>query len=92
MVSKTIKARFRNGVIEPLEEIDLEDGEKFTLTIVRVPEISEEGDAFSESRGGWKGLVDCEELKRNIYANRLILARSEAMTNTCLRLGETSGN
>ena len=76
-MSKTIKARFRNGVIEPLEEIELKEGEEFSLTIVRVPEISEDGDAFSESRGGWKGLIDCEELKRNIYADRLIHTRPE---------------
>ncbi len=74
---KTIKAKFRNGVIEPLEEIELKEGEEFTLTIMRVPEISEEGDAFSESRGGWKGFIDCEELKRNIYADRLIHTRPE---------------
>ena len=76
-MSKTIKARFRNGLIEPLEEIELAEGEEFTLTIVRVPDISEAGDAFSESRGGWKGLIDCEKLKRNIYANRLIHTRPE---------------
>ena len=74
---KTIKARFRNGLIEPLEKIELAEGEEFTLTIARVPDISEASDAFSESRGGWKGLIDCEELKRNIYANRLIHTRPE---------------
>lgn len=79
-MSKTIKARFRNGVIEPLEEIELKEGEEFSLNIVRVPEISEEN-AFSESRGGWKGLVNCEELKGNIYANRLIHTRHESITN-----------
>ena len=77
MVSKTIKARFRNGIIEPLDNVELKEGEEFTLTIVRLPEIGEERDAFSESRGGWKGLVDCEELKRNIYADRLIHTRPE---------------
>ena len=76
-MSKTIKARFRNGGIELLEEVELAEGEEFTLTIVRVPDISEEGDAFSESRGGWKGLIDCEELKKNIYADRLIHTRPE---------------
>lgn len=80
-MSKTIKARSRNGVIEPLEEIELAEGEEFTLTIVRVPDISEAGDAFSESRAGWKGLIDCEELKRNIYAGRLIHTGSESITN-----------
>lgn len=77
MVSKTIKARYTNGVIEPLEKVELNEGEEFTLTIVRLPEINEDRDAFSESRGGWKGLIDCEELKRNIYADRLIRTRPE---------------
>lgn len=42
MVSKTIKARFRNGIIEPLEKMELKEGGEFTLTIVRLPEISED--------------------------------------------------
>jgi hypothetical protein len=29
------------------------------------------------SAGGWKGLIDAEELKRNIYADRLISTRPE---------------
>ena len=77
MVSKTIKARFRNGFIEPLEEVELEEGEEFTLTIVRLPEAKTDKDAFRESKGGWKGLIDCEELKRNIYEDRLIHTRPE---------------
>lgn len=80
-MSKTIKARFRNDVIELLEKVELEEGEEFSLTIVRVPEVSEDGHEFSESRGGWKGLIDCEKLKRNIYANRLIHTRPESITN-----------
>ena len=76
-MSKTIKARFRNGVIEPLEEVGLKEGEEFTLTIVRLPEAEEGKDAFRDSRGGWKGLIDCEELKRNIYEDRLIRTRPE---------------
>jgi len=42
-----------------------------------LPEAVEGKDAFRDSGGGWKGLVDCEELKRNIYANRLGHARPE---------------
>ena len=76
-MSKTIKARYTNGVIEPLENVELNEGEEFTLTIVRLPEINGDRDAFSESRGGWKGLIDCEELKRNIYRDRLLHTRPE---------------
>lgn len=71
-MSKTIRAKFANGVIEPLEAVELREGGEFILTIVRVPEINELGNAFARSRGGWKGLIDCEELKRNIYSDRLI--------------------
>ncbi len=77
MVSKTIKARFRNGIIEPLEKVELREGKEFTLTIVRLPAVSKEKDAFKESRGGWKGLIDCEELKRNIYEDRLLHTRKD---------------
>ena len=77
MVSKTIKARFRNGVIEPLEKIELEEGEEFILNIVKLLEIQNKKNAFRESRGGWKELIDCEELKRNIYKDRLLHTRHE---------------
>lgn len=76
-MSKTIKAKFRNGVIEPLEDVEFKEGEELTLTIVSLPGIEHEEDAFKESRGGWKELMDCEELKRNIYRNRLVHTRPE---------------
>jgi len=79
VVSKpaTIRARFKNGVIEPLESLELKDGEEIVLTIMRQAEIKEGHDAFKESRGGWKGLIDCEKLKRDIYESRSIQTRPE---------------
>lgn len=73
MVSKpatTIKARFKNGVIEPLESLELKDGEEITLTIIRSSETGKTQDAFRKSRGGWKDLIDCEKLKKDIYESR----------------------
>jgi hypothetical protein len=34
-------------------------------------------EALKRTAGGWKDLIDCEELKRNIYSDRLIATRSE---------------
>ena len=34
-------------------------------------------EALRASAGGWKGLIDAEELKRNTYADRLISTRPE---------------
>ena len=72
----TIRARFRNGVLEPLERVDAKEGEVVTITIIRLPTRTAAG-GFERSAGGWKGLVDAEELKRNIYADRLISTRPE---------------
>jgi predicted DNA-binding antitoxin AbrB/MazE fold protein len=79
MASKpaTIRARFKNGVIEPLENLELKDGEEITLTIIRSSETRKTQDAFRKSRGGWKDLIDCEKLKRDIYESRSIQTRPE---------------
>jgi predicted DNA-binding antitoxin AbrB/MazE fold protein len=72
----TIRARFANGVLEPLERLDVPEGEVVTITIIRLP-VKEGGGGLERSAGGWKGLIDAEELKRNIYADRLISTRPE---------------
>lgn len=76
---KTIKARYRNGFIEPLEKVEFREGEEFTLTIIRLSEIKDGEDAFKKSKGGWKELIDCEEQKKNIYKDRLIHTRPEVI-------------
>jgi predicted DNA-binding antitoxin AbrB/MazE fold protein len=72
----TIRARFANGVLEPLERLDVPEGEVLTITIIRLS-VNEGGGGLERSAGGWKGLIDAEELKRNIYADRLISTRPE---------------
>ena len=75
-MARTIRARFANGVLEPLERLDVPEGEVLTITIIRLP-VKECGGGLERSAGGWKGLIDAEELKRNIYADRLISTRPE---------------
>jgi predicted DNA-binding antitoxin AbrB/MazE fold protein len=72
----TIRARFTNGVLEPLETLNLPEGTEVTVTILDVPSAGD-GDAFRRSAGGWKGTIDAEELIKNIYADRLIATRPE---------------
>lgn len=73
-MTKTIRARFKAGVLEPMERIDLPEGEEVTLTITKEPS-TEDIEAFRRAAGSWRGKVDAEELVRNIYADRLILTR-----------------
>jgi len=70
----TFRGRYRNGVIEPLEEIELPENTDLIITITEArPENS--ADALERSAGAWKDTVDCDALIRNIYADRLISTR-----------------
>lgn len=66
-MERTIRAKFKNGVIEPLEELDLEEDKEILIT-VRAPMISE--DRFEKAMGSWKGTIDCDKLIKDIYESR----------------------
>jgi len=78
-VLKTIKARYRNGVIEPLEEIDLADGTEINITIDSRQTMSQEERErrFLSSAGRWKDIVD-EDFLDEIYEQRKRRTRPEA--------------
>ena len=78
---KTIKARYRNGLIEPLESLDLADGTEITVTVTvedASPSLSEEErrKRFLSSAGGWKDIVD-EKFLDEIYRQRSLRTRPE---------------
>lgn len=78
MLAKTIKAKYKNGIIEPLEKLNLPDSREIaiTITIEDIPsDIPIDIERAKSARGGWKGIVDCDELLRNIYRDRLINTR-----------------
>ena len=77
-MGRTIRVRFSHGVIKPLEKVEFSEGEEFTVIIQEAPKKPKRKsfrDALKTTAGGWKDLIDAEELKRNIYADRLISTR-----------------
>ncbi len=74
-MTKTIKARYRRGVIEPLEKLDIEEGKELTVTISDTLSEEKDTDPLDITFGGWAKLIDAEELKKNIYAGRSISSR-----------------
>src|SRR5260370_37222087 len=75
-MGSTIRARFSQGTLKPLEAVELREGDEVTITIVSSrPESA--GDWLDRTAGGWAGVVDADELKREIYDSRLIAARTE---------------
>ncbi len=87
-MSTTVRARFAGGVLLPLEEVPLTEGEEVTLSILApdtppsgvagVPRaLGAPGDWLERTAGGWRDLIDAERLKREIYESRLVAARLE---------------
>lgn len=66
-MSKTIKARYAHGVLEPLEPLELEEGKELVVTIEEPPSAE---DRFEQAAGSWAGLIDAEEFLRDIYLAR----------------------
>lgn len=72
----TIRARFANGVLEPLEDARLHEGDEVVLRIEAVSSV--QGlDWLQGTAGGWKGLIDADELKKRIEESRLLVTRPE---------------
>ena len=77
---KTIRARVFRGMIEPLEKVDIREGEEIVISISKAPSKRPKksfSDALKKTAGTWKDLVDCDELVKNIYNDRLIMTRPE---------------
>jgi predicted DNA-binding antitoxin AbrB/MazE fold protein len=75
-VGTTIKARYSDGVLEPLEKLELTEGQEVTVTIISVPS-SRDADFLTRTAGGWAGLIDAERLKREVNDSRLVTTRPE---------------
>ena len=77
---KTIRARFSKGKIEPLEKVEIKEGEEITVRILAAPSRAKKKsflEAIKTTAGGWKNLIDCDKLTRNIYNDRLIVRDRE---------------
>lgn len=71
MATQEIRARYINGVLEPMNALDINEGAEVLLTVI---EVEPNGSQISEKLpgptfGAWKG-IDAEELKRHIYESR----------------------
>jgi hypothetical protein len=76
---KTIKAKFSHGSFTPLDPppADLvHEGDEVLLAVSPIPPAV--SSLIRATAGAWKGLVDAEEMKRNIYADRLVSTRPPA--------------
>ncbi len=76
-MTKRVRARYTRGLLKPLEDLDLEEGEEVTLTIEEAAKAESMLQALRATAGGWVSLLDLEEFERQVYASRLVQTRPE---------------
>jgi len=75
IMEKIIKAKFSNGVIKPLEKLELKEGEEIKVTISSLSETEKTLEAIRSTAGAWKKTVNCEKLIKDIYESRRLSAK-----------------
>lgn len=72
-MTKKVKAIFTNGVLTPLEPVDLKEGDEVTLSIDDTPELSAEErmKKLKSTAGAWADNSEYwEDFKKYIYEAR----------------------
>ena len=69
---KTIRAKFKDGVLVPLEPVEFGEGDEILLRFDEAYNLSPEErlEISMASAGGWVGNVDADKLIRDIYTSR----------------------
>jgi len=70
----TIKGLYENGIIRPLEKIDIKGKVEVIITFLETSQ--DKNTAFIAAAGSWKD-IDTEKLKEQIYESRKISSRGE---------------
>jgi len=65
----------KGGIIEPLDRLDLPEGQDMMITILTPPSTTDR-EAFLRSAGRWCGTFEAQTLIDAIYADRLLSTRS----------------
>ena len=74
-----VRARYSEGVLTPLEQLDLEEGAGVAVSVEDTPSPDRAARVLRATAGALKGRHDPEELKRVIYEARLTGSREGLM-------------
>ena len=78
MVQK-LKATYAEGVFKPATPVDLDDGAKVVISVTEDTQSESHFQGLEASAGGWKGLVDCDQLIEDIYERRATESRGQPL-------------
>ncbi len=68
---REVKAKYIHGKLEPMEDLELSEGEEVTISVKRPAKSPEEvRTALRETAGGWVGLIDFDAYLKDLYESR----------------------
>ena len=79
-MAKKLRAKFSNGVLTPLDKLDLEEGAEVTVSIDDGPELTTEEriEILKSTAGAWeKNSESRERTKHMLYEERRTGSRTE---------------
>ena len=77
-MGKKLRAKFTNGVLTPLEKLDLEEGAEVTVSIEDSPSPEDTLRALKATAGAWEGNSEYwERTKQMLYEARRTGSRTE---------------
>lgn len=72
MTIRSVRARYRNGVLEPLDTLELAEDQEVLLTLDDQPDRASALDEFEQAAGGWADMFDDpEQFIRDLYQARI---------------------
>ena len=69
-MGREIRARYSEGKIEPLEKVELKEGEEITITIQEERTSAKARDSLARAAGAWKDTLDFDAYLKDLYAAR----------------------
>lgn len=67
---REIRVRFLNGKLEPLEKLDLDEGEEITIIIPERNNTAKAKEYLAKAAGAWKGMLDHDQFLHDLYESR----------------------
>ena len=74
-----LKATYASGVFKPATPVDLDEGATVTISVTEETHPKTEFKNLEASAGGWKDLLDCDQLIEDIYKSRITNSRSQPL-------------
>jgi predicted DNA-binding antitoxin AbrB/MazE fold protein len=74
---KQVKVRYRRGVLELLEPLEIEEGAELTVMLSTPEATQTAANPTAATAGAWASLLDYEVFEQELYANRLLQTRTE---------------